>query len=91
MEHDEAIELKEIKEEDTSPLDDIVANLTYKELHELRDNVTSRMTEMRNSGITQLRATIAEQATILGVDIADLVPKKQRRKRRTKAEMETAE
>jgi hypothetical protein len=39
------------------------------------------MKEMRDTGVTQLRATIAEQATLLGVDLKDLVPKKPRRRR----------
>ena len=40
------------------------------------------MKEMRDTGITQLRATIAEQAQLLGVELKDLVPKKTRKKRR---------
>jgi hypothetical protein len=40
------------------------------------------MKEMRDTGITQLRATIAEQAQLLGVELKDLVPKKPRKKRR---------
>lgn len=58
-----------------------ISNLTYAELNALRVSVTERMKEMRDTGITQLRATIVEQATLLGVDIKELVPKKARRKR----------
>ena len=43
-------------------------HLNYAELHELRNAVGERMKEMRDTGITQLRATIAEQAELLGVD-----------------------
>jgi DNA-binding protein H-NS len=53
-----------------------IANLNYTELATLRDHVRDRMKEMRETGITQLRATIAEQAQLLGVDFADLLPKK---------------
>jgi hypothetical protein len=61
-----------------------ISNFNYQELHQLKTAVVERMTEMRETGITQLRATIAEQATILGVDLKDLVPKKTRRKRKSK-------
>lgn len=63
-----------------------IANLNYQELHALKTAVGERMKEMRDSGITQLRATIAEQANILGVDLKDLVPKKARKKRKSKEE-----
>jgi hypothetical protein len=86
--HTEELHLTEVPL--ATEYEELTRGFNYKELHELRHHITCRMTEMRNSGITQLRATIAEQATILGVDIADLVPKKQRRKRRTKAEMSEA-
>ena len=45
-----------------------ISNLDYAELNQLRAEVTERMREMRDTGITQLRATIAEQAQLLGVD-----------------------
>lgn len=64
-----------------------ISTLNYAELNTLRAHVVERMKEMRDTGITQLRATIAEQATILGVDLKDLVPKKTRKKRRTKEEL----
>jgi len=59
-----------------------ISNLNYQELHVLKTAVGERMKEMRDTGITQLRATIAEQADILGVELKDLVPKKPRKKRR---------
>ena len=59
-----------------------ISNLNYQELHELKTAVHERMKEMRDSGITQLRATIAEQASILGVELKDLMPKKARRRRK---------
>ena len=59
-----------------------ISNLNYQELHVLKTAVGERMKEMRDTGITQLRATIAEQANILGVELKDLVPKKPRKKRR---------
>ena len=58
-----------------------IDNLNYQELHQLRLAVSDRMKDMRESGITQLRATIAEQAQLLGVDLADLLPKKKRGRR----------
>ena len=58
-----------------------IANLNYSELNALRALVADRMKEMRDTGITALRATIAEQAEILGVDLKGLVPKKTRKKR----------
>ena len=63
-----------------------ISNLNYQELHLLKIAVGDRMKEMRDTGITQLRATIAEQAAILGVELKDLVPKKARKKRRSKEE-----
>ena len=59
-----------------------ISNLNYKELHDLRTAAGERMKEMRETGITQLRATIAEQASILGVDLRDLIPKKTRKRRK---------
>jgi hypothetical protein len=59
-----------------------ISNLNYAELNQLRAAVAERMKEMRDTGITQLRATIAEQAQLLGVELKDLVPKKTRKKRR---------
>lgn len=64
-----------------------ISNLNYAELTTLRTLVADRMKEMRDTGITQLRATIAEQADLLGVDLADLLPKK-RRGRKPKAEQQ---
>ena len=60
-----------------------ISGLTYVELNELREVVAERMKEMRETGITQLRATIAEQAEILGIELKDLVPRKTRRRRKT--------
>ena len=48
-----------------------IPNLNYHELHDLKTATAERMKEMRDIGITQFRATIAEQATILGVDLKD--------------------
>lgn len=59
-----------------------ISNMNYAELAQLRAAVSERMKEMRDTGITQLRATIAEQAELLGVDVLDLVPKKPRKKRK---------
>lgn len=60
-----------------------ISNLNYAELNELKNAVGERMKEMRDTGITQLRATIAEQADLLGVDLKDLIPKA-RKKRKPK-------
>lgn len=65
-----------------------ISNLNYQELHELRVAVSDRMKDMRESGITQLRATIAEQAQLLGVDLADLLPKKKRARRQKQVDGE---
>lgn len=67
-----------------------ISNMNYQELHALKTAAMEKMKDMRDSGITALRATIAEQAAMLGVDAKDLVPKKTRRKRRTKEEMQNA-
>jgi hypothetical protein len=53
-----------------------MAQLNYSELNDLREAVSERMMQMRENGITQLRATIAEQAQILGVELKDLIPRK---------------
>jgi len=60
-----------------------IANLNYAQLNQLRTVLAERMKEMRDTGITQLRATIAEQAQLLGVELKDLVPKKTRRRRKS--------
>jgi len=65
-----------------------ISSLNYSELHKLRGQITERMNEMRDTGITQLRATIAEQAQLLGVDLKDLVPKKQRKPRKKRGEFQ---
>lgn len=56
-----------------------ISNLDYSQLSQLRTAVAERMRDMRDTGITQLRATIAEQAQLLGVSIDDLLPKKRGR------------
>ena len=63
-----------------------IANMNYSELTALRALVADRMKEMRETGITQLRATIAEQAQLLGIELKDLVPKKTRKPRKKKDE-----
>ena len=66
---------------------DIFAKLTYNQLQDMRAAITVRMKEMRDTGITQLRAMLAEQAQLLGVDLKDLIPKSRRKyKRRQKAD-----
>lgn len=60
-----------------------ISDLTYGELVHLREAVATRMREIRDTGITQLRNTIAEQAGILGIDLRELMPRKTRRRRRT--------
>jgi hypothetical protein len=72
-------------------MDDLILQLDYQELHHLRGTISERMKEMRDTGITQLRATIAEQATLLGVEIKDLVPKKTRKKRKQKEDIDNTE
>ncbi len=67
-----------------------ISNMNFAELSKLRAAVSDRMKEMRDTGITQLRATIAEQAELLGVDVMDLVPKKPRKKRRPQHDGESA-
>jgi hypothetical protein len=60
-----------------------IADLNYAELVQLREAVSERMKEMRDTGITQLKATIAEQASILGIDLRELMPRKTRRRRKS--------
>jgi hypothetical protein len=62
--------------------EELIQKLNYRQLHDMKVSIGSRMSEMRDTGITQLRATIAEQAQLLGVELKDLVPKKTRKKRR---------
>ena len=63
-----------------------ISNLNYSELNSLRSDINERMKEMRDTGITQLRATIADQANLLGVDLKDLIPKKTRKRRKQNAD-----
>lgn len=65
-----------------------ISNLNFAQLAALKATVTERMTEMRETGITQLRATIAEQADMLGVGIKDLMPKTKKRGRPRKPDSE---
>jgi hypothetical protein len=58
-----------------------IDHLSFAELAALRDAVDQRMKDMRETGIVQLRATIAEQAQLLGVTLKDLLPKGKRRGR----------
>jgi hypothetical protein len=67
-----------------------ISEMTYQEMVDLRSALNERMKEMRETGITQLRATIAEQAQLLGIELKDLVPKKPRKKRRRTDEDEPA-
>jgi hypothetical protein len=67
-----------------------LSDCTYAELAELRSEVHNRMSEMRETGITQLRATIAEQATLLGVELEELLPKKRRKRRKRDDDMDDA-
>jgi hypothetical protein len=55
-----------------------ISNMNYAELNQLRAQVAERVKEMRDTGITQLRAT----AQLLGVELKDLVPRKTRRRRK---------
>jgi hypothetical protein len=68
-----------------------ISEMTYQEMVDLRGALNERMKEMRETGITQLRATIAEQAQLLGIEFKDLVPRKPRKKRRRADEDEKAQ
>ena len=57
-----------------------IANLNYAELNQLQDAISERMKEMRAVGITQLKATIVEQAGILGIELKELMPRRTRRR-----------
>ena len=72
----------DVNELDQAQWEEMFAKLTYKELSDLRASIHNRMSEMRDTGITQLRATIAEQAQVLGIELKDLIPKKRRKKRK---------
>lgn len=63
-----------------------ISGLNYAELNELKSQIVERMKDMRETGVTQLRATIVEQAQLLGVEPKDLIPKKPRKQRRKKGE-----
>jgi hypothetical protein len=68
-----------------------ISNLDYAELAALKNGTAERMKDMRDAAITQLRATIAEQAELLDVTIEDLVPRKKRKARRQPSEDKTAD
>jgi hypothetical protein len=63
---------------------DLVAKLSYPELHDIRAHITERMKQMRESGTEQLRLKFIEDAAGLGLTPEDFFGpvKKQRRKRR---------
>ena len=63
-----------------------ITNMNYAELNKLRLAIVERMKDMRDTGITQLRATIAEQAALLGVELKELIPKKPRKRRKQNAD-----
>ena len=58
-----------------------ISTLDLGDLTQLRDTVNERIKELRDTGIVQLRAAIAEKAELLGVELKDLIPKKTRRRR----------
>jgi len=62
---------------------DITA-LDYLQLNELKDRIAERMSEMRDSGVGQLRLKLITEAAALGLTAEDIIgtTKKQRRKRR---------
>ena len=64
-----------------------ISNLNFAELVQLRNSTNERIKEMRETGVTQLRATIAEQAELLGVTLKDLLPKGKKRGRPRKGEV----
>ncbi|MGH9809585.1 MAG: hypothetical protein ACRD9W_20420 [Terriglobia bacterium] len=68
-----------------------ISNLNFTELAELKNAVVQRMKDMRDTGITQLRATIAEQAQLLDVDLKDLLPKKPRKQRKRADNIQTTD
>jgi len=71
--------------------EELFSKLTYQQLQEMRAAITVRMKEMRDTGITQLRAMLAEQAQVLGVDIKDLIPKARRKYKRRKQKDDAAQ
>jgi len=61
-----------------------ITNLNYTQLSDLKERVTTRMLEMRETGVAELRAKFIADAAALGLGPEDiLVVKKQRRKRRS--------
>lgn len=79
--NDVAAEISDFSQEQW---EELISKMNYGQLRDAREAITLRMKDMRNSGITQLRATIAEQAQILGVDLKDLIPKARRKYKRRK-------
>jgi hypothetical protein len=64
-----------------------ITPLTCQEFSDLRGDVHNRMVGARNRHYSA-RATIAEQAEVLGVKVKDLIPKATRKKRRSREEVD---
>lgn len=63
-----------------------IADLSYVELDELRTHIDARMTELRETGVPQLRERLAAEAAALGLSIEEVVGSARKRKRRAKAQ-----
>lgn len=60
---------------------DITA-LDYIQLNELRHQITMRMKEMRESGISDLRTRLLQEAASLGLAIEDIVGTSKKKERK---------
>lgn len=59
-----------------------ISSLDYRDLSDLRSRIDERMTEMRETGVPELRTRLAEQAAALGLTIEDVVGNGQKKRGR---------
>ena len=60
-----------------------LSGFNYTQLSDLKERITARMLEMRETGVVELRAKFMANAAALGLGPEDIfMVKKQRRKRR---------
>ena len=62
-----------------------ITNLDYPQLNELRTRIDQRMTELRETGLPQLRARFAEDAAALGLSVEEIFGAEKKRGRRGNA------
>lgn len=62
-----------------------IETLDYTQLADLRARIDQRMSEMRETGVPELRTRFSEQAAALGLSIEDIVGTPKKRPRRARA------